>query len=289
MKAIEFKKYIEEYLGSVARLHGIKNLERYYENTDLLISEINQLENNSIQQTFAQFILHAQNARYINNIVKFTENYEFLKEITRQFSPKDFLNRFEYESENDREESVNSIVEALRYDENTNPNGLRWNNREGNRRDIIVKRFANSLIDGAVYLENFQDKQAVIEDLKIHYDSVRNLISYTEGEFRHGFSVALCCDFLKELSPTFDLPKPDVHIMETLAKYMGHNRNYYKNSQNRAYECINDFLKLVEKIKEIDPHMTAYKLDRQIWLCCTGIFFLDTTFNIKRSFLNGIN
>jgi hypothetical protein len=41
-------------------------------------------------------------------------------------------------------------------------------------------------------------------------------------------------------------------------------------------------------MKQQDSSMTVYKLDRQIWLCCTGDFFLDVKFNIKDTFLRNI-
>lgn len=152
----------------------------------------------------------------------------------------------------------------------------------------IIERFINSMIDGAIYLKQFRDRQSVIDDLNKHYENTKELIKYTKSKFRHGFSIALCCDFLKELSPTFNLPKPDVHIMEILAIYNKHDRDYYKKNNSRAFECIDDFIKLVNEIKKSDKTMTAYKLDRQIWLCCTGNFFLDNRLSLKELFIDGI-
>lgn len=287
MNEIELKNYVEIYLNNIARLNGVTNIERYYSNTDLKLIEINQLEENSVQQVFAQFILHAQNATMISSIVNFTRNYEFLKNVTCQFNPQNFLNKFNFSNESDRENSVNGIVEALRYSE-TNLNGLKWNTDKSKNKDAIIKRFANSLIDGAFYLKKFHNKEEVIHDLRRHYDFIENLIKYAKNNFKHGFSVALCCDFLKELSPDFDLPKPDRHIMDFVAKINKHDFNYYKKNESRAFECINDFKKIVDKIRKQDASMTVYKFDRQIWLCCTGDFFLDYKFDIKETFLRNI-
>ncbi len=288
MTEIEFKDYIDNYLNSIAKLNGITNLNRYYENTDLQMPEINQLQQDSIQQVFAQFILHCQNGTLISNIVNFKDNYNFLKELTCQFNPKDFLNKFHFIDNTNRDSSVSEIVNALRYDEITNPNGLKWNSNKSKKKDAIVTRFSNSLIDGAIYFSKFKNKDEVITDLKKEYSSDEKLIKYAKGKFKHGFSVALCCDFLKELSSDFDLPKPDVHIMDVMAKFKGYELDYYKGTDTKAYKCISDFKKVVEEIKKQDPPMTVYKLDRQIWLCCTGNFFLDNKFGIKDRFLKQI-
>lgn len=288
MNEIQLKNYVEDYLNNIASLNGVKNLDRYFSNTDLSLPEINQLKNNSIQQVFAQFILHTQNGTMISSIVNFRKNYGFLKTFTCNFDPQAFLICFGYSNENDRNKSVNKIVGELRYDELTNPNGLKWKTDKSKNKDTIIKRFANSLIDGAVYLKKFKSKNDVINDFNNHYQSIDELIKYTESNFKNGFSVALCCDFLKELSPVFDIPKPDVHIMDVVAEFKGRNTSYYKKSKSKAIECIKDFISIVDQIKKQDPSMTVYKFDRQIWLCCTGNFFLDSKFNIKETFLRKI-
>lgn len=71
MNEIQLKNYVEDYLNNIASLNGVKNLDRYFSNTDLSLPEINQLKNNSIQQVFAQFILHTQNGTMISSIVNF--------------------------------------------------------------------------------------------------------------------------------------------------------------------------------------------------------------------------
>lgn len=288
MNAKEFAEYVEEYLKNLAKKNGIENLEKYYSQSDYQFKEINELS--GINQVFAQFVLHAQNATILCNIVKFFENYKFLYDITKGFSPKDFLKEINFKNESDRDKCVQNIVEKLRYNPESNSAGLKWSTKS---KKPLIKRFANSLIDGAVYFIRFNEKQEVINDLEKHYDSFDSLSEYFINDIiKHGFSDALCCDFLKELDSTFDLPKPDVHIMKTLAKYNGYDYDYHKKT---PAEYVNDFLNIVKEIKCEQPSMTAYKLDRQIWLCCTGNFFLDEkTFSKRKSCfkeesLRGIN
>lgn len=295
MTPSQFSAYIDRYLNSLAGIYGVADLNVYYSCTDFLLPEIQSLS--GIPQAFAQFVLHAQNGTMIGNIVRFFEKYQFLKEKLFDFNPQSFLSGYgcrvnaNGEAEN-RDEVIKSVVEALRYSEN-NPRGLRWSTANSEKKDFIAIRFANTLIDGALYFRKFVDRTGVRDDFLSHYPTgdTKTLIMYTMSVFPHGFSVALCCDFLKEFDPAFDLPKPDVHLMEVLAKLKGKDRDYYKLTQKKAFECIQGFLDVVNEIKKAsNPDMTAYKLDRQIWLCCTGRFFLNpSNGSLKAGFLAGIN
>ena len=69
------------------------------------------------------------------------------------------------------------------------------------------------------------------------------MIKYVLSKFKHGFSAVLFANFLKEISPEFDFPKPDVHLMETLAKFKNYNVDYYKKNNETSYKCIKDFFR----------------------------------------------
>ena len=290
MNALEFYELTNNSVEALANFTGVgaENLEKYYTLTDFLLREISSLS--GVPQAFAQFTLHAQNATMISSIINFFKNYDFLKEKLKDFEPAAFLRTYHFTNEDDRESSVNEIVEALRYNSVTNRAGLVWKTDKSKNKDFLIKRFANSLIDGAKYFRQFSTREAIVNDLRLHYpgNDFRVLVRYLKGVFGHGFSVALCCDFLKEFDTSFDLAKPDVHLMEVIAKYKGHPLDYYKYGDRRAFECLDDFLELVREIKVVDHTLTAYKLDRQIWLCCSGNFFLDEPKNPKQLYLSEI-
>ncbi|MGM9747083.1 MAG: hypothetical protein ACI30H_09005 [Paludibacteraceae bacterium] len=77
-----------------------------------------------------------------------------------------------------------------------------------------------------------------------------------------GMDFTLACDFLKEIG--YDYPKPDRHITDVFEKRCGTRDPYqiYKKVVEYAYAI----------------GISAYKLDKMIWLICSGNFYKD---NIK--------
>lgn len=291
MNPLELYRYVERKLNSLAVVYDITNLNDYFCLSDFRNPNISSL--NGIPQVFAQFALHIQNGTMISNIVKFNENYSFIKRTLCDFRPAVFLDSINYRNENDRNNSVSILVEKFRFN-NLTGEGMKWSNeRSVNRPDQIIIRFSNALIDGAVYFKDFETKQALINDMNANYHGDhRRLIKYLlSNKFKHGLSVALCCDFLKELDTSFDLPKPDIHLMDFLAKYKNYPENYYGRGIEKAFECLDDFNELVNDIRTASdgiPSLTAYKFDRMIWLCCTANFFITEPGSIKDNFLKNI-
>ena len=135
-----------------------------------------------------------------------------------------------------------------------------------------------------MYLSEFDDRKAFLDDLLEHYTNkdAETLIKYFRQKVKHGFSVALTCDFLKEFDEIFcDLPKPDIHIKDTLNSVLGEKKR-------NDYEYIRAFQQLVYDINNELPNVeriTVYQLDRMVWLMCSGKFFLDEVESIKKSYI----
>lgn len=287
MTAIEFFRVTEETIDLLAEQHNVKDLEKYYQLTDFKIfKELNEMD--GIEQTFMQIAFHGQNATMISNIVKFKDNYKKIKKILCGFNPKKTKDEFVGES---RDEEVTKLLEAFQE------NGITWNaNKSKKRPNAIMVRYANLLLDAAEYLGNFNAKQEVVDDLMRNYENqdVKHLVSYFRSKIKSGFSVALTCDFLKEFTTEFsNLPKPDIHIKDTLCVLKGLNENYY-HTEKREYECIKHVQDLVAEINlvlkgENKKEITVYQLDRMIWLICSNKFFLDdSTSNSKEMYLSKI-
>lgn len=286
MNAFDFKEYVDSSVNNLAELYGVEDLEKYYELTDYQFPQISNLS--GVEQAFAQFAFHAQNRQRLDQIVKFMQNFNFIKSVLEDFKPSDFLSKYGYKydefSIDNCSEAVDKLVQAFRK-------GLTWSRENSTKPDFLMKSYAIALIHGAVYFKKFNTKKEIIDDLKAHFvdDNHRKLIKYALKQFRPGISVALCYDFLKELDDSFDLGKPDTHLKDVIAKYKQYDNNPYKKGSDEAsYRCIDDFMELVREIKKRDRTMTAYKLDRQIWLCCSGNFFLDNIDDIKDLFIKKI-
>ena len=281
-QAKDFYKKTKQSLKTLAKASHIAKLERYYNLTDYSNgSYLNSLSGKA--QVFAQMAFHAQNAIRISNIVKFNYNFSFLNKVLLGFDPKRFLDK--YPDEN----SVSKLVEDLRFD---GKEGLNWssdNNKSG-KKDVIVTRYAKSLIACARYINRFSDRAAVLADLKNNYknNDFKTLIQYFRTEIPNGFSIALTCDFLKEFDDSFcDLAKPDRHIKDVLNTL--YRRKYSGNGSE--YQCIEDMQSLTNTINSSLPknqQITVYQLDRMIWLACTGNFYLDKIEYPKERYLSTI-
>lgn len=287
MNALELYNYLKNNLNNLARLYNINNLDDYYSQTDLRNNHILSL--NGMSRVFTQFVLHTQNATMISGIVNFDKNYDFIRGVLMNFNPNDIITFYGIHTDgNGNNEASKRMVDTFRQ-------GLHWDTTKSKNPDSIITRFSNSIIDGAIYFSEFSRKEDLVDDLISHYsmNNHRELVSYLLTKIKHGFSVALCCDFLKELDTRFDLPKPDVHLMDVISKYKGYDKSYYKKSSERAFECIDDIIQIVNEIKSSEnseDNLTVYKFDRIVWLCCTGNFFITNDgSNLKDNLLNGIN
>lgn len=273
MTAIDFYRITCRTLEELARMRGVKDLEKYYFLTDYLaFPQLGSFR--EVEQAFMQIAFHGQNATMISNIVSFEKNYEALKTVLCDFNPHKFLETY---SANKRDENVSRLISAFREA------GLTWNSGKSTKSpDAIMRRYSNTLLDAAEYLIAFNCKSEIVQDLLVHYQNgdTECLVKYFKEKIKSGFSVALTCDFLKEYAPEFsNLPKPDVHIMDTMRALLNRDKNYYAYDKG-AYRCIKDLQNIVGEIncelkKTNEREITVYQLDRMIWLICADKFFLD--------------
>ncbi|MCR5331047.1 MAG: hypothetical protein K6E62_07655 [Lachnospiraceae bacterium] len=289
----------KETLESMAKSRGISDLEKYYHPTDSVFS--NLYNHDELSQVFCQLAFHAQNATMISPIVKFLDNQPFLETVLCNFNPNAFL--AQYDIHGTDEENVHGIVEALRFNEQTGV-GLRWSSEKSKEenKDRIMKSYAKALLFGARYIRRFSSKSAIVQDLSkrptkqrknIPAGQYKPIIEYFKKQIPSRFSVALTCDFLKELDAVFsDLPKPDVHIKDTLIALKKEGTGYYNTGSRGDYCCIEDMQRLTAAINAHlrtngEPEITVYRLDRMIWLICSENFYLDTE-RAKSSYLKRV-
>jgi len=89
----------------------------------------------------------------------------------------------------------------------------------------------------------------------------------------YGLGSALSFDILKEVGCT-NLIKPDIHIKEILKVICPKDKDKDKDYSDK--ECVVKMLALIEKYnKDRKEQLTAYKIDKLLWLCCTGTFYND--------------
>lgn len=298
-------------LEDLAKRNGVKDLNRYYELTDFdtstaygqLIADLEK-KGKKANRVFAQMAFHAQNRYLLSNIINFEQNTERLKMALCEFDPDEFLSNYRDHKE--------ELIKALRPDGQDNAEGSGQNkekNSENGKRNLISE-YADTLISCAEYIKGLSDKHKddIVDDLFECYTekcagNIREFIECfmdkdkKDKKARKGFGVALTCDFLKELDVRFNfLCKPDGHIKDVMNALLHRdrdvdgNKNYYR-TQAREYECIEEMRDLVEKINaglNENEKITVYKLDRMIWLTCSGNFYLDTARSDKKKYLKAV-
>ena len=133
------------------------------------------------------------------------------------------------------------------------------------KRNSWLKR-SKSIISSAKFLSQFtsiEDFRQFIE--RFSYNEVTRValpMLISQEILWYGF--ALACDFIKELWYT-DYCKPDIHLIDVFYGLWLCERNDYS-----TFKCI------VKTAKEWE--ITPYKLDKTIWLICSGNFYFN---NIK--------
>lgn len=290
-KARKFYELTRETLSNLAKSHGIEesSLEKYYETTDFYYAPnsdnkdwkyakfLNSL-GSSISSVFLQIAAHATNTPRMANIIKFEQNLNFLKEKLCDFNPIKLLDTYK------GEERVPVLVNTLRYNIETGT-GIKWSIEKSKKhKDLMMTTYCRILLTSAEYLKDFNDREEVIKDLyhQYTYGDYKKLIRYFRKKTTYG--PALACDCLKELDKKFSfLCKPDIHIVDTM------NAFYGKIAKN-AYDYIEEMQCLVEQINAVNDkeQITVYRLDKMIWLICSGNFYLDRPENVKKMYLDKI-
>lgn len=263
MSPLEFYEITEEKLNQLAAIYEIENLEEYYKLTDYN-EKMPTSKYKDLSQVFAQLAFHGQNGAKIGNTVNFNANIVALDNVLYKFNPGEFLQKYNLtEINKDNKNSKDNKKRIEEASETLSKRLCEVLHREDAKQ--LLPRYAKTLLYSAIYVHSFNNKQEIIEDLKEHYEDKKTLIDYFRKQIPAGFRVRLACDFLKEFDKSFDLPKPDTHLMNTL-------------NCKKEYECINEMINLTENINKSlkdEEKLTVYKFDRMIYLVCSQNFFLD--------------
>ena len=146
------------------------------------------------------------------------------------------------------------------------------------------QKYAKGLFEGAKLLK---EKSSLIDELIKHNNSnsfdKKELSNLLNNIKIFGLGMALRCDWLKECGCTW-LIKPDVHIKTVyhamVEKEKGTTIDY---SKIKDWDVIEYYFKWAQELKQHGKNVTAYQLDKMIWLICTGEFYLDKNESIGRN------
>ena len=121
--------------------------------------------------------------------------------------------------------------------------------------------WCKGILSAARFLGQFKD----IEELhncfaRLYNDTrTRSVLPAMLAMEIDGMQFTLACDFLKECG--YDYPKPDVHITDVFEEICGTRDTY------QIYK------KVIEYAKALG--ITAFQLDKMIWLICSGSFYQE--------------
>lgn len=247
-KIFQVIKCCLEELGEEAGLNS-KQLEKYY---------APESGRKSMESVFKQFIIAAQNSSRRTNVIKAGIS-------NKKGGNEEEIKRILYEYDVKRVAALNEsdLLEQFRE---------AFTDKNGNFPEYTWRIWTCAVIDSARFLSTFgggaKSFYSAIDDFQKHDLNSLGVIEFVASNIRNmGF--ALACDAIKELG--YDCyPKPDQHIKDVCSEIGLCSKNNYK-----VFKTIRD---IAESCGE-----TPYKVDKMIWLICTGEFYKDSPEGSKDS------
>lgn len=198
----------------------------------------------TLTDVFYRLTVSARNYQSMPNVIGYEKKSQIIDKILYDYNHIEVNNNY----------SVDSLYQLFRKTFNITSADTKMN---------AWYKWSSSIIDSAKFISKFKD----IDEFKKFIDCYSmnaftraSLPMLIEKEIK-GIGFALACDFLKELGYT-EYCKPDVHIIDVL--------NAVDNTNYNPYQA---FKRLVQIAIESD--VTPYKLDKIIWLICSGRYYLD--------------
>lgn len=202
----------------------------------------------TLEDVFEQLIHSAQNYQRMPNVIKYQERRDRIKDILYDFD-LELISQYD----------VKELYQKFRNEFNVTSADNNFNSWH---------KWTKSIVDAAKLMSDFKD----IDDFKsfltqFDYNLLtRMALPLLISTKISGMGFALACDCLKELGYT-SYPKPDVHLIQVFV-----GAGLSSKEMISVFEAI---VRMADDCKEIDPEVTPYKIDKVIWLICSGRFYLD--------------
>ena len=204
-----------------------------------------------------------QNSGMMHNSIRFNESeerYNHIKNVLCDFDAQKVLSKYR-----DWKELYYALTNNGEED-------------KGVRKDADDKRtnwgkYAKGLYCGIDFLENNGGQQQ-IEQLcatpanEAELNKKIKEIKQIEKSI-YGLGFALTCDWLKECGCTW-LAKPDIHIKIVCSAIASE-----QNAEMTDVDIVKFVFLFAQEVQQKYPNVTAYQLDKIIWLICTGNFYLQ--------------
>ena len=202
----------------------------------------------TLTDVFEQFIQSAQNYQGMPNFIKYSE---------RRIEIKDILLDFDIAQIADF--SVEKLYLTFRKAFSVTSKDSNFN---------AWHKWSKSIIDVAKFLCNFNgvdDFRTFIGQFDYNLP-MRTALPLLIAKKISGLGFSLACDCLKELG-FINYAKPDTHLIDTCEGLMLSDRDPVS-----VFEAI---VRMSDDCKAVDRTATPYKIDKILWLICSGRFYLD--------------
>ncbi len=256
MNAIQIYEMLTELIAEKATVMRISEAElnKYY------IPEGIWLKQNRLVRLASSL----QNSGMMHNSIRFNESderFEHIKSVLCNFDCNEALSKY-----GNWRELYDALTQNGKLDNGTS--------KAKQKEKTNWIKYAKGLFCGMEFLAN-ENGEKVIDALCENPTSAEELDKKIKALKRvekriHGLGFALTCDWLKECGCNW-LAKPDVHIKIVCSAIEGRSDTDIMSD----VDVIKYMFNLSEAVKEKYPDATAYKLDKIIWLICTGNFYLQ--------------
>ena len=256
MDAIQIYEMLLELITKKARsMHISENeLNEYYIPEGIVLK----------QYYLERLASSLQNSGMMHNSIRFNESeerYEHIKNILCNFDCNETLSKYD---------TWQKLYDALTQ-KGALDNGIQKDKEE---KRTNWGKYAKGIYCGMEFLANENGKEKIDTLCKepVNTEELNQKIKELKDIERriHGLGFALTCDWLKECGCIW-LAKPDVHIKIVCSAIDGKSETEMMSD----VDIIKFMFNLSNSIKEKYPDVTAYKLDKIIWLICTSNFYLQ--------------
>ena len=212
----------------------------------------------SPKELMIQFARSLQNSGQMINSIKFDDRRKTIGEIICDFNPEKLLN--EYESA----DALYSKIYTKYYDQGWTR--AKDERKKKERHPTNLRKYAEGLYSAAKFLLKKNNVRRINDAITFSYQGPWD----SEKDSR-------VTDFLKECGCLY-LAKPDTHLNKVVDKLIvlptetDHDKQLKASSTTRA---VANFTASLQENGGSYAEVTPYKIDKMIWLICTGNFYLE--------------
>lgn len=277
-QALVFWKTCNAFLTDIIQEAKIdidnRTIQRY-------LQPLSKLEEVTLQSLFLRLISSAANANMLSNVIEFADRKNRELEIAREGSRKDRIleaisGHGELATQLFTDEVFKTYLRTLvDFDIETAFANLKEKGLVKGDGKVLWHRWLNSVKDAAAFVLRYESGQTFVQ----HFSTISPDFLFAGPliiqRYITGIGFALACDALKELGFT-QYVKPDTHINDVFIDLKLAKPS--KNNLNKQLNVFDAAITLVQTINSGLPpekHITAYELDKIIWLCCSGNFYQE--------------